>query len=239
MWEYGQYCPVAHAVEILGDRWTLLIVRDLMLGVHHFNDLERGLPGISRTILSKRLKQLQARGIIEKKTPGTGRQSTAYYLTEAGKDLEQVILALLAWGTKWAFDDPSPEELNPVLLMWWLHRNVNKEQLPEERVIAQFDFYGVNCYGEEQMTFWLILSREDVTLCITDPGFEVNLIITAELATFYKLWAGRIKYPDALASQKVHVEGVPSLTRAFPRWFAWNDYAAVVNSQLVAQPATA
>jgi DNA-binding HxlR family transcriptional regulator len=227
---YGQFCPVAHALDILGDRWTLLIVRDLMLGVHHFNELERGLPGISRALLSKRLQQLQANGIIEKRANTAGRQTTEYQLTHAGWDLEEVILSLMTWGTKWAFDEPSPEELDPVLLMWWLHRNVNKERLPAVRVVAQFDFYGA-----ETMSFWLILSQQDVTLCITDPGFDVDIIVTADLVTFYKLWGGRMHYPEAIACQKVQVDGIPSLTRAFPSWFAWNDYAGFVEGRVAAK----
>jgi DNA-binding HxlR family transcriptional regulator len=231
---YGQYCPVAHALDILGDRWTLLIIRDLMLGVHHFNDLERGLPGISRGLLSKRLQQLQANEIIEKRVIPSGRQSTEYHLTQAGYDLEEIVFSLLTWGTKWAFDEPKPEELDPVLLMWWLHRNVNTAQLPEERVVAQFDFYGA-----EAMSFWLLLSRQDVTLCITDPGFEINLLVTADLATFYKLWGGRVSYHDAIESRRVRVEGMPRFTRAFPQWFAWQDYDEFIRTRSYSHEPTA
>jgi DNA-binding HxlR family transcriptional regulator len=228
---YGQYCPVAHSLDILGDRWTLLIIRDLMLGVHHFNDLERGLPGISRALLSKRLRQLQANEIIEKRVHRFGRQKTEYHLTDAGRDLEEVVFSLMTWGTKWAFDEPKPDELDPVLLMWWLHRNVNTAHLPEERVVAQFDFYGA-----ESMSFWLLLSRQDVTLCITDPGFDINVLVTADLATFYKLWGGRLTYRDAVESQRVRVEGIPRFIRAFPEWFAWNDYEEFINSRTSSSP---
>jgi DNA-binding HxlR family transcriptional regulator len=216
MSKYGQYCPVAKSLDILGDHWTLLIVRDMLTGTRHFNDLERGLPGISRALLASRLRQLQRAGVVEKHITGTGRQTTEYRLTEAGQDLREVIMALWGWGEKWAFGDPEPDELDPVLLMWWLHNRVDVAQLPERRVVAQFDFHGA-----ATVSFWLVLTRADVTLCLTDPGYEVNLLVTADLATFYRLWGGRIGYYEALSIYGVSVEGLPGLTRVFPHWFGW------------------
>jgi DNA-binding HxlR family transcriptional regulator len=230
MWKYGQYCPVAHALEILGDRWTLLIVRDLMQDTRHFNDLERGLPGISRGLLSRRLTHLQKAGIVEKRHNPGDRRSTEYHLTEAGHDLEGILHALVDWGTKWAFDDPTPDELNSVLLMWWMHKRVNIEQLPQERVVVQFDFYGA-----EKATYWLVLKTEDVTLCLTDPGFDLDLLVTADLAAFFKLWLGRISYEEALRDDEVRVDGAPRLMRAFPGWFAWSAAAPEVRAARAAQ----
>ncbi|NDJ76474.1 MAG: helix-turn-helix transcriptional regulator, partial [Chloroflexi bacterium] len=137
---YGQYCPVAQALDVLGDRWTLLIIRDMMTGTRHFNDLKRGLPGISTGLLSKRLRQLQQAGIIEKRTTAAGRQTTAYHLTQAGHDLQPVIHALLVWGVDWAFGDPTLEQMDPLLLMWWMHDRVDHAHLPDHRVVIQFDF---------------------------------------------------------------------------------------------------
>src|SRR5689334_8612599 len=183
--KYGQYCPVAKSLEILGDRWTLLIIRDLLYGTRHFNELERGLPGISRALLSARLRQLQRAGLIDKRLTGAGRTTTEYQLTQAGMELINVVNSLRAWGETWAFGDPAPDELDPVLLMWWMRSRAEAGKLPARRVVAQFDFYGA-----ASISFWLILTREDVTLCLTDPGYEVNLLITADLASFYKLWGG-------------------------------------------------
>jgi DNA-binding HxlR family transcriptional regulator len=216
MFKYGQYCPVAKSLEILGDRWTLLIVRDLLIGTRHFNSLERGLPGISRALLSSRLRLLQKAGIVEKLVNETGRQTTEYHLTPAGLELFGVIMSLRAWGEKWAFGEPTPEELDPVLLMWWLRSRADRAQLPDYRVVVEFDFK-----GSRPVSFWLVLTREDVSLCLTDPGYELNLLVTANLAVFFKLWAGRIGYQEALRSYDVRVEGVPALTRAFPNWFGW------------------
>jgi DNA-binding HxlR family transcriptional regulator len=217
MSKYGQFCPLARALEILGDRWTLLIVRDMFMGTTHFNDLERGLPGISRALLASRLRQLQQAGVIDKWTNGSGRQSTEYQLTQAGHELLNVVMSLTSWGEAWAFGEPTPEELNPVLLMWWMRKRVSVEQLPNYRVVAQFDFHGA-----ATVSFWLVLTTEDVTLCLTDPGYEINVLVTADLAVFYRLWGGRISYRQALDEYGVCVEGIPGLTYAFPKWFGWN-----------------
>ncbi|MSP13813.1 MAG: transcriptional regulator [Chloroflexi bacterium] len=222
MSKYGQYCPVAKALEILGDRWTLLIVRDLLMGTRHFNDLEHGLPGISRGLLASRLRQLQQAGVIEKRLNASGRKTTEYWLTQAGQELWEVIASLRTWGEAWAFGDPTPAELDPVLLMWWMRKRVNVDRLPEQRVVSQFDFHGA-----ATVTFWLILAREDVTLCLTDPGYEINILITADLAAFFKLWAGRISYQEALINDAVSIDGIPSLVRAFPDWFGWSAAAPV------------
>jgi DNA-binding HxlR family transcriptional regulator len=216
MWKYGQYCPLAHALEIVGDRWTLLIIRDMVKGIKHFNDLERGLPGISRGLLSKRLQHLQKSGIVEKRLNDSGRQSTEYHLTEAGRALEDSLHTLWYWGTQWAFDDPSPDELNSPLLMWRMHKEVNIDQLPGERVVVQFNFHGA-----ERSSYWMVLKPDDVTLCLTDPGFDVNVLITADLAAFLQLWAGRISYQEALNDYEVSIEGMPKLIRDFPNWFMW------------------
>lgn len=224
MWKYGQYCPFAHALEILGERWTLLIIRDMMQGTKHFNDLERGLPGISRGLLANRLQLLERVGVIEKRTK-PGRRSTEYHLTEAGYALENAIEALTIWGAQWAFGDPAPEELNSGLLMWWVYRGVKTDCLPSKRVVVQFNFYGA-----ERASYWLVLNPQEVNLCLTDPGFETNLLVRADLATFFKVWAGRMDYREALEEEKVRIDGLPSLARAFPDWFKWSAAAPEVRN---------
>lgn len=222
--KYGQYCPIAMATEILGDRWTLLIVRDLLSGGRHFNDLERGLPGISRGLLSERLRRLEHAGIIEKHSLGRGRK-TEYWLTSAGKELHGVINALLVWGARWAFDEPSEEQLDPVLLMWWMRDRVRRDRLPQERVVVQFDFH-----HEGKETYWLILTPEDVSVCLIHPGFETDVLVTAKLKVFLQVWLGRIDYREALETYGLRVEAVPALIRAFPHWFAWSLAAPAVRA---------
>ncbi len=223
--KYGQYCPVAQALELVGDRWTLLIIRDMLTGTRHFNDLERGLPGISRALLAKRLRMMLDAGLIEKHHHTTGRKTTEYRLTRAGQEIETVISALMMWGANWAFSDPSPEHLDPLLLLWWMHNRVNVACLPEARVVLQFDFYGA-----VKDTYWLVLTKQDVTICLTHPGYEVNLLVTADIAEFFKLWLGRIDYADAIGGDKLNVEGIPQYLRAFPDWFAWSPAAPAIRA---------
>jgi len=225
MYKYGQYCPIAKAVEILGDRWTLLIVRDLLTGTRHFNDLERGLPGISRGLLADRLRRLERMGLVEKINRNNNRQRTAYYLTEAGQELQTVIGSLLTWGARWAFEEPEESDLDPVLLMWWMRSRVRVEQLPEERVVVRFDFTGA-----KEESFWLVLTKEDVSVCLTDPGFDLNVLVTADLATFLQIWLGRTSYGDALRDGRIEVEAIPALAEAFPTWFAYSLAARAVRA---------
>ena len=225
MYKYGQYCPVAQALELIGDRWTLLIIRDMLTDTRHFNDLVRGLPGISRALLAKRLKQLEEADIVEKRVNETGRQTTAYHLTQSGQELNGVITALMLWGADWAFSDPTMEQLDPLLLMWWIHNRVRTEQLPQERITIQFDFYGA-----ETVTYWLVLTEKDATICLTDPGYEINVLITADLATFFKVWLGRIEFAEALESGEVKIDGIPRLTRGFPEWFMWSPASPAIRA---------
>ncbi|MAT97910.1 MAG: transcriptional regulator [Anaerolineaceae bacterium] len=225
MYKYGQYCPVAKAVEILGDRWTLLIVRDLLTGTCHFNELERGLPGISRGLLAERLRRLERMELVEKVDLANGRKRTAYYLTEAGQELQSVINSLLVWGARWAFEEPEEDELDPVLLMWWMRSRVCVEELPEERVVVRFDFQGA-----KYETFWLLLSKEDVSVCLTDPGFDLDLLVTADLSAFFQIWLGRFTFDDALRENLIEVDGIPALADALPDWFAYSLAAPAVRA---------
>jgi DNA-binding HxlR family transcriptional regulator len=224
MYQYGQYCPVARALEIVGDRWTLLIVRDFLTGTRHFNDLVRGLPGISRPLLSERLNRLEQAGVIEKHERG-GSRSTEYCLTPAGEELLDVVEALMEWGAVWAFGEPREDELDPILLLWWMRSRVHTEQLPQERVVVQFDFRGA-----DQGSYWLILKEDDASVCLSDPGFDVDVLVTADLAVFFQLWLGRLSYAEALHDHRLEVDAIPSLRRAFPGWFAWSHSAAIVRA---------
>ena len=225
MYKYGQYCPIAKAVEILGDRWTLLIVRDLLTGTCHFNDLERGLPGISRGLLAERLRRLQAAGIV-KKIERNGRQRTSYQLTQAGSELQPVIEALLLWGTTWAFNAPEPNDLDPILLLWWMRNSVRTDQLPEQRVVIQFDFQGA-----VKDRYWLLLTRDDVSVCLTYPGFDPDVYITADIAAFFQIWLGRLDFVDAAAEEGlIQIDAAPGLENAFPSWFTYSLAAPAIRA---------
>jgi DNA-binding HxlR family transcriptional regulator len=225
MAKYGQYCPIAQALDIVGDRWTLLIIRDMLTGATHFNELERGLPGISRALLSKRLRCLEASGVVEKRRHPSGRKTTEYCLTEAGLGLQSIINSLLGWGTAWAFGDPSPKQLDPVLLLWWMRQRIHFDRLPAGRTVVQFDFRGA-----QRITYWLVLTREDATICMTDPGYEINVLVCADLATIFKVWMGQLEYDEAVEEGTLKVEASPRLMRAFPTWFKWSMAADTVRA---------
>lgn len=225
MSSYGQYCPIAQALDVIGDRWTLLIIRDMLTGTRHFNALQRGLPGLSRGLLAKRLRQLQAAGVIEKRVLTTGQKTTEYRLTAAGQALQEVINTLVIWGATWAFGDPSPEQLDPLLLLWWMHDRVHVDRLPQDRIVVQFHFLEAR-----PDTYWLVLARQDVTICLTDPGYAIDVLVTTPLATGFKLWLGRISYTDALQHHGLQVDGIPRLTRAFPDWFVWSPAAPAIRA---------
>jgi DNA-binding HxlR family transcriptional regulator len=233
MHTYGQYCPIARAAEILGDRWTLLIVRDLLCGAQHFNELERRLPGISRALLAERLRRLQRVGVLKRRLAPTGRQ-TSYQLTQAGRELQPVIDSLLHWGARWAFGEPDPAELDPVLLMWWMRDRVYTERLPSRRIVVEFDFR-----GPRPGTYWLVLEPGAISVCLTHPGFEIDVLVTADLAAFYQVWLGRITFAEAVRNRQVELDTVPALIRAFPRWFAWSAAAGAVRAAAEHQRQTA
>ena len=139
MFSYDQYCPVAHATEILGDRWTLLIVREMLGGASGFNELQRGLPGISRSVLTDRMRALERAEVIARRTGPKGR-TLEYRLTPAGRDLQPVVQAIGEWGATWSFTEPRPEELDPSLLIVWMARHADRQRLPPNRTVVQFDF---------------------------------------------------------------------------------------------------
>jgi len=226
MARYRQYCPVARATEIVADRWTPLIVRELLAGSRHFNEIERGLPGISRSLLVARLRHLEKNGVIERRV--SERPSTVeYVLTDAGRELRPVLDSLGAWGVRWAFREPRADELDPALLLWKIHQRIDRGALPRGRTIVEFDFTGRN--GRR---LWLVLEPEDVSVCLKPPGFTPDLHVRADLRIFARVWLGAIDYDAALRSGGIAVEGSPSLVRALPRWFLWSPMAKFVRAQV-------
>ncbi|MEZ4701299.1 MAG: helix-turn-helix domain-containing protein [Rhodothermales bacterium] len=225
MFKYGQYCPVAQALEILGDRWTLLIVRDLLSGTRHFNHLARGLPGISRGLLASRLQRLQDTGLLEKEESAGGRTATTYVLTEAGLALRPVIGALMVWGANWSFGEPDPKALDPLLLMWWMHDRVHTDRLPADRIVIEFNFRTAS-----RDLYWLVVKPGDVSLCVQHPGFDVDVFVEADLAIYYKVWMGWLDYEAAVGAGLIRLDALPAYRRDFPSWFAWSIAAPTIRS---------
>jgi DNA-binding HxlR family transcriptional regulator len=167
MRSYAQYCPVAKATEILGDRWTLLIVREMVGGASGFNEIQRGLPGISRSVLTDRMRWLERAQVIERRTGPSGR-TLGYRLTPAGRDLQPVLQAIGEWGATWSFTEPRPEEVDPDLLIVWMARHVDRHRLPPNRTVVQFDF------RDPERRYWMVLERSEVSVCLKHPGFALQ-----------------------------------------------------------------
>lgn len=216
MFRYHQYCPVARACEILADRWTLLIVRELLFGSRHFNDLRRGLPRISRSLLVARLRHLEHNGVIERHT-GAGHNVTEYILTEAGSDLADMVEQLGTWAIKWVFNDPNRDELDPALFLWKMHQRVDHRELPRRRTVVQFDLT-----GRRGRKVWLVLVPRDVSSWLKPPGFASDLIVRADVSVLYRVWAGFADYDAAVRHGEIVLEGPPALVQAFPHWFMWS-----------------
>lgn len=230
---YGQYCPVARASEILADRWTVLIVRELLAGVCRFNELDRGLPGISRALLVERLRRLELAGLLERRA-GPAGGPVEYHLTPAGRELQRVVDTLGGWGARWAFGDPRPSELDPVVLLWWMRRRVHRPRLPPGRTVIQFDFR-----GGRSGSYWLVLERADVSVCLQHPKFPVDLWVRADIAAFYRVWLGRVELAEALRQGAVRLDGPPALVRGFGQWFAWSPMAPAVRAAARRAPGAA
>jgi DNA-binding HxlR family transcriptional regulator len=224
MYRYGQYCPVARAAEIVADRWTVLIIRELLADVTHFNELERGLPHMSRSLLAERLRRLQRVGIVERRASKRGKWSE-YRLTAAGRELQRVIDVLGEWGARWAFGDPRPDELDPIVLLWWMRRRVDFDRIPRRRVVLQFEFRGAI-----KRTYWLLIEPTDASVCLKNPGFEIDLVVSADIWAFYRVWLGRSTLAEALRREQIQLDGTPGDVRAFPHWFALSPMAEKIRA---------
>jgi DNA-binding HxlR family transcriptional regulator len=213
--KYGQYCPISRSAEVLGDRWTLHIVRDLLTGTTRFNDLVRGNPGLSRALLSRRLDQLERAGVIAHFPNGS------YQLTPAGRDLQPVVFGLAEWGARWAFGEPDPDELDADLLLWWLHRRLDARTLPGPRFVIYVHF------SDDPNRYWIVV-EDEASLCLTDPGFAVDLTLRSELSTLYRTYLGHQTLGDAFRQGQLDLSGSNAAIRNFIDAFQPSPVAAIV-----------
>lgn len=223
MAERGQYCPVAIGTEVVGDRWTLLILRELLVGSTRFNEIARGLPRISRTLLTERLRRLERMGLVERRRGADGR-GVEYALTPAGADLREVVWALGEWAVRWSFEDPDEQMVDGRLLMWRLCQSVRTDRLPPRRVVVRF-----RLTGADAMTAWLLLEPEEgASVCLRSPGPGDDVTVRADNAALHRVNAGRTSLGDAMARDEVAIQGPDELVRALPGWFAWSPFHAAV-----------
>jgi len=221
----GQFCPVAVACEVFAQRWTPLILRELFAGSTHFNEIRRGLPLISKTLLAQRLRSLEDAGVVTCVNPGDGRYPQ-YRLTPAGAEFKPVIEGLGAWGQRWTIR-VDPNNLDAELLMWNVRRRLAVDRLPKQRTVVRFDFSGLpSGYGRARL-FWLIADRSEVDLCLKDPGSEVDLYVSADLGSFARIWLGDLSLAEAIRSGSVRLTGHTELVRGFPSWLLLSHFAEV------------
>jgi DNA-binding HxlR family transcriptional regulator len=223
MRSHAQYCPVAKASEVLGDRWTLLIVRELLGGASGFNELQRGLPGISRSVLTDRMRALERAEVVERRTGPKGR-TLDYRLTDSGRDLQPVVQAIGEWGATWSFTEPRADELDPSLLIVWMARHVDRRRLPPNRTVVRFDF------RKPKRRFWMVLEPSEVSVCLQHPGFDVDLEVNADTATLYRVYLGRAELGGAIRAGQLTMSGPRALQRGFREWFTWSAFAPASRS---------
>lgn len=227
MHRYGQFCPIAKASEILAERWTLLVIREIAAGSHAFNDLRKGLPLMSPSLLSSRLKSLERGGLIVR----SSSQSTGvnYHLTEAGKELTPILWELGSWGHKWVRSDLSDDDLDPSMLIWDIHRTMNVEFFdPSMRYVIQFEF--IDIYTRQRF-WWLVIKDADVDVCIKDPGHSIDLIVSTKLKALTAVWMGDSKIKSAIRKGEINLEGERHLKSSISEWLGTNFYANVKPAQ--------
>lgn len=217
---YNQFCPVAKGAEIFNERWTPLIIREMMCGSRRFNDLKRGNPMMSPSLLSQRLKFLEQAGVVEEKI-GKG-ESAEYSLTESGRDLGEVVTRLGLWGLKWARSRLTKDDYDPQLLMWDIRRRIDTSAFPAERVVMSFMFRDMPA---SRRAYWLIVDDGEVDLCIKFPGFDVDLAFITTSKTMADIWMGHTTIRKEIRNGNLSLEGGKALKKNIDDWFTYSVFS--------------
>jgi len=223
---YGQFCPIAMACETFAERWTPLILRELLAGARRFNEIRQGMPLISRTLLAQRLHELEEAGIVQSQPVARGR-GREYRPTAAAEEFRGVLERLGEWGQRWATTQFEPDNLDLTLLMWNVRRRIAFKQLPARRIVVRFDFRAFPPRCRPLRTSWLILERRGSDVCLKDPGFDVDLVVAAEAQAMARVWTGAVTFAQAVREGGLRVEGPRDLVRAFPGWLLLSHFAHV------------
>jgi DNA-binding HxlR family transcriptional regulator len=216
LWSYGQFCPVAQAAEIIAERWTPLILRELLLGSRRFNDLQRGVPLMPPATLAQRLKELQRWKLVE-------RRDREYRLTAGGRALKPIVDALGHWGNRYAWRELGPRDLDPGFLMWDVRRWMVVGALPRRKVVILFQFPEA---PSGKRSWWLVADGGQVDLCLKPPGYEVDLTVISDARTMMEVWRGGLDAAGAVRSGRIRFEGMGELSRSFVKWMGLSTFAA-------------
>lgn len=221
MQEYGQFCPVAKATEVLGERWTPLIIRELLCGEQSFNSLRNGVPLMSPSLLSTRLKSLEATGVIRRAKTERG---VIYSLTNGGEELRPIIEALGVWGQRWVRSNLDTQDLDPGLLMWDMHRNIDTSHFGKDRRVVRFEYLD---YPSKMRLWWLVVTDGVVDICLKDPGHDVDLFIQTTLKTMTHIWLGDISLSKAKRDKLLKINGASDLNKSMASWIGRSPFAPV------------
>jgi DNA-binding HxlR family transcriptional regulator len=210
---YGQYCPLALAAELLCERWTILVVSRLLDGCAQFNEIHRGIPRISPSLLSQRLAELERAGLVVREPAAKGK-ARRYAVTDAGRELEPIIMDLAAWGQRWS-RDMTHDDLDPAFLAWSMHRRIDTGRMPPGRTVIELEFTGA---PRDCRRFWLVHEDGRVEMCLKHPGFEVDLRVLSDIRVFVEAWRGIRNLRTEISAGRVRVLGPARLCRQFPAW---------------------
>jgi DNA-binding HxlR family transcriptional regulator len=227
---YGQYCPIARGAEIFANRWTPVIVRNLLLGCETFNEIRAGAPGISRTLLSQRLRELERSGVIERR-PGSGRR-VSYVLTDAGRELREVCWSLGTWGARWL--EVAPEHLDATVVLWSLCRTIDVEHMVEERMVVRFDLT-----DGRWPRLWIVAQQPEAELCARDPGFDDDVVVRTSAASLTDWHTGRLSLGGAMRAGLMQAEGRRHAVREVASWGGRSAFADVKPARARAAARTA
>ena len=212
MYEYADYCPLAATTSVLGDYWTPLIVRELLYGTTHFNQVARNLPSISRSLLADRLRKLEHAGVVARAR--IAANATSYALTNAGRDLQGVIDALSGWGTRWGANRADPQALDPAMAVCMMKDRMHAETMPGSPIVME-----VVATGERDGRAWVVCEGQSIAMCFEPPPYDVNLWVHAPARVLYAVWLGEISMQAAIRRGDVALHGDRELVRAFAGWF--------------------
>jgi len=218
---YGQFCPVAMASEVICTRWTMLVLREFIAGSTRFNELRKGLPRMSPTLLAKRLKELEGAGIIEH-VSGNGAGAGEYRLTAAGRDLKEIVIGVGMWGQRWVETRAALDNLDPDLLMWDMRRFLNHAELPKNRCTVQFQYTDL---PPAKRNYWLVAENGGADMCSIDPGFEVDLYVVTDLKTMTSIWMGVTTVAREIRDDRLELSGPRDLCRSMQEWLGLSPFA--------------
>lgn len=221
---YSQFCPISKASEIICEKWAIIILRELLVGIDTFNGLRNYIPLISPTLLSKRLSEFEDYGLLEKIETGVNKPKYRYQLTDAGKELGPIVMELGEWGNRWAVSNLKKQDYDPQLLMWDIKRGIKVESLPQTaRYVVEFNCSGV---PRKLSRWWFVIEPKQIPdLCFKDPGYEINLTVSSDIKTLVDTWMGWVPLPKAIKTQKIQLDGPQKEKKIFPQWFALGHFA--------------